>query len=917
MSIISEFANFGSEMSRLRKQLRDLPNVTLFASFSEYADHFCRIVGIRQRETALDLFFQTVSMKSVGNLTDFVRNQMLGRTDVRDRIETMTRSFDDLRLAHDAVRTVQHQLAVLQPLVDDRVRYEDASAQRQHLQACKDAVPTYVAYLSVDLLKADLHRHNHTLKTLRNDLADIDRQTTDRQRELTDLQVALKGNEKGQRLDALSQEITRLETERDKRRAAAQSYAGLVQQTDLSVPTSADEFYYNQQQLTKLKTALEQEVIRLQAERDALVIKQEAARTNRDTIAQELNSLDGRRTKIPGENINLRQRLLDAVGLAEADLPYAGELLRVSEGEEDWEGAAERRLRGLGMTLLVRADYYERVSEWVNRQSLRGRLVYNTIPADYRQQKSDISPLRPSLVNKIDIRNDTEFFDWLTDQLLNFHDLTCCDTLSEFRREPFAITREGQIKGGRGRHEKDDTHKINDSSRYVLGWSNADKIRVLRQQLVQADSDCKTVVGQVADMDHAIRGLAKKQAVLHELTRFTDYADMDWTATAQRIEKRVQDRQQLTNEAGELAVLEQQIEAVAEQLGKLSDRKESKSRLTGQEENKVRQTANDLYEAFALLNVADETVLQGIFPDHEQMLETFDTWLTLIDEQPIPDDRLTDPVRQTLLTFNEDTAIDRGRVRQLANDVPKKLDQMIGLREADEKKLRDNLVKQMGEYRHTFPVESADFSNDMRDLALYVARYNLLNDSELARHEARFRELLQRGTIHEVALFDTYLRQRETDIAEKIDLINEHLKQVSYSPTSYVQLTRDRVRGGSAEAIDDFRNELRACSSRQRGRSRLQRSQIRAGEATPRPPGEHPRRRPALGRARYRRAAVVHVWGERARPRNRAGTRILQRRIGEIGRAEREISLHHSGLGHCVPVRAERKPPAHLPVRDD
>ena len=345
----------------------------------------------------------------------------------------------------------------------------------------------------------------------------------------------------------------------------------------------------------------------------------------------------------------------------------------------------------------------------------------------------------------------------------------------------------------------------------MLGWSNADKIRVLRQQLAQADSDCKTVVGQVADMDQALRGLAKKQAVLHELTRFTDYADMDWTATAQRIEKSVQDRQQLTNEAGELAVLEQQIKTAEEQLGKLSERKESKSRLTGQEENKVRQTANDLYEAFALLNVADEAVLQGILPDHEQMLETFDTWLTLIDEQPIPDDRLTDPVRQTLLTFNDDTAIDRGRVRQLANDVPKKLDQMIGLREADEKKLRDNLVKQMGEYRHRFPVESADFSNDMRDLDLYVARYTQLNDSELARHEIRFRELLQRGTIHEVALFDTYLRQRETDIAEKIDLINEHLKQVSYSPTSYVQLTRDRVRGGSAEAIDDFRNELRAC----------------------------------------------------------------------------------------------------------
>ena len=345
----------------------------------------------------------------------------------------------------------------------------------------------------------------------------------------------------------------------------------------------------------------------------------------------------------------------------------------------------------------------------------------------------------------------------------------------------------------------------------MLGWSNADKIRVLRQQLEQADTVCKTVVGQVADMDQAIRGLAKKQAVLHELTRFTDHADIDWPATAQRIEKCELDRQQLTSEAGELAILEQQITWVEKEINKLKQDTTDANMDVGKTVGNIGTAVLDLRHAFNTLQIAGEDSLQALFPQTNEVLEDFDTWLTLIDEQPIPDDRLTDAVRQTLLTFNEDTAVDRGRVRQLANDVPKKLDQMIGLKTTAENDLRSNLIRQMGEYRHEFPVESADFSNDMRDLDLYVARYNLLNDSELARHEARFRELLQRGTIHEVALFDTYLRQRETDIAEKIDLINEHLKQVSYSPTSYVQLTRDRLRGGSAEAIDDFRNELRAC----------------------------------------------------------------------------------------------------------
>jgi len=55
----------------------------------------------------------------------------------------------------------------------------------------------------------------------------------------------------------------------------------------------------------------------------------------------------------------------------------------------------------------------------------------------------------------------------------------CCDTLDQFRREPQAVTRAGQTKGRGERHEKDDRHRIDDRSRYVLGWSNEQKIEAL------------------------------------------------------------------------------------------------------------------------------------------------------------------------------------------------------------------------------------------------------------------------------------------------------------------------------------------------------------------------------------------------------------------------------------------------------
>ena len=55
--------------------------------------------------------------------------------------------------------------------------------------------------------------------------------------------------------------------------------------------------------------------------------------------------------------------------------------------------------------------------------------------------------------------------------------------MAEFRRMPTAITKAGQVKGGGGRHEKDDRFRIDDRSRYVLGWSNESKIAALTVEL--------------------------------------------------------------------------------------------------------------------------------------------------------------------------------------------------------------------------------------------------------------------------------------------------------------------------------------------------------------------------------------------------------------------------------------------------
>ena len=84
MSIAADFAHFGSDIAGLRKKLRGL-GAEVSDSFPPYGAWFRRRFGI-ENEQALELFHQTVSMKSVGSLTDFVRSHMLEPFDVAPRI---------------------------------------------------------------------------------------------------------------------------------------------------------------------------------------------------------------------------------------------------------------------------------------------------------------------------------------------------------------------------------------------------------------------------------------------------------------------------------------------------------------------------------------------------------------------------------------------------------------------------------------------------------------------------------------------------------------------------------------------------------------------------------------------------------------------------------------------------------------
>ena len=90
--------------------------IGLHDGFPEYGRDFRRRLGI-ESEQAMELFHQTVSMKSVGNLTDFVREHMLEPFNAAQATRDIVAHFDHLTSAHEAVLRAQAQLDALTPLL--------------------------------------------------------------------------------------------------------------------------------------------------------------------------------------------------------------------------------------------------------------------------------------------------------------------------------------------------------------------------------------------------------------------------------------------------------------------------------------------------------------------------------------------------------------------------------------------------------------------------------------------------------------------------------------------------------------------------------------------------------------------------------------------------------------------------------
>jgi len=776
LSIAADFSRFGSDITQLRKRLRG-QGAEVEEGFPKYGAWFRRRLGI-DNEQALELFHQTVSMKSVGNLTDFVRSHMLEPFDVAPRIQALIAHFDDLNRAHEAVLKAKRQVELLTPLVADCEHHAELADGMEKLRACREALRPYFAHLKLELLdkrlaglREDLARHQSKVDAL---TAQRDGQTAESAR----LKQAISDNG-GDRIEQLKEAIRLAGTERDRCKAKAERYAELLRVID-ETPAETPDTFLRQRQLLEQHLAQgrvqEAEFQNTMTER---AVELHQGKAQHQALVAEIDSLMARRSNIPAEQVRLRAALCEALGIDEAELPYAGELIQVRDDERDWEGAAERLLRNFGLSLLVPDGHYARVADWVDRTHLRGRLVYYRVRAAASGHAPELHP--DSLLRKLAIKHDAACYQWLEAELARRFDYACCANQAQFRRESRAITQAGQIKDLTGRHEKDDRYRIDDRGRYVLGWSNTKKLAALGAQREHLEARLQGIADTIAGIQSQQTALKARLDSLNKLDEYRDFRELDWRSPAAEVERLQDERRHLEAASDVLRQLTGQLNELTERLQQTEAALEQRKTERAKTEQKV-ETAEALYaETRAVYDDPEST------PHRERFAAL-------------------DALRTEMLGEHQLTVEScDNRERDLRDGLQARID-------AEQKKLErlaEKIIKIMSAFKDEFKLETADFDASVEAAREYRNLLDQLNRDDLPRFEARFKELLNVNTINEIANFNAQLaRERET-IKERIAHINESLTQIDYNDGRYIVLESQ----ASPDAdIRDFQAELRACT---------------------------------------------------------------------------------------------------------
>jgi uncharacterized protein YPO0396 len=748
---IDEFESFDLDPRKIKKLF---PDDFCEEEFSPYQERFMRDLGI-EGENALRLLHKTQSAKNLGDLNSFMRDFMLSEPETFEAANAMVDEFGKLNEAHQSLIEARNQIELLRPARTDLAERTKDLMEKISIADTLDRMDEWVNTRKQELFERRAARLRLEEARLSSLIVGFEDKIAGEKRSLEDLQTRYR-EEGGAALEGWQRELSDERRKREQRGTTLQRLRNIVTQMKRALPETPESFSALKAEARAILEAWQDPSgvhAARQAERDRLRDEKSSLARGITEVEREYESLRHQPSNIPASFLEKRFELARNAGLSESSLPFVGELLKVRVGEESWEGAIQRVLRGFSLSLLVSEDDWPRLSRAAEERHLGFRLVYYRVrrgeaPSKSGQRKKD------GLPGKLDIRA-CMWKDWLAKELDERFSYVCVDSVKALNDYEKTVTKAGQVRHGHDRFEKDDRNRLNDQSEWTLGFSNQAKLDIFKERLKKTEL-------QISNLNMSIAAIEEEQASQGALVglagRIVDleWQDMDLAPVVARIAALEESIAASMKKGGSLERLKGEIDALTEGLGQLErdirilyGERKSVSDNIGEDESAVRILASLSVNAF----IPTTTV-----------------------------ERLED-----LFTI-ESEALSLENVDAREKKARKTLGDRKGVLIAEIKGLEDRIENTFCRYREKWPLDVKDLEPSLEGAPEYMARLDKLELEDLPSHEARFADYLREQSYKHLTELSTRIERNKRDIRKRMNVVNQSLSASLFGEGTHLEI---------------------------------------------------------------------------------------------------------------------------------
>lgn len=767
-----------------KKLARLFPKTEFFDSFKEYAARFSNIFGLKEK--ALSLFNQTVGIKVLGDLTQFIRLQMLEDPEADEQFKSLHDHYTDLLTSHKAIQKDEKQLELLSPVIENKGKLKLLQDNLSLLSFVQDQLPFFLGKMEYNLLSLYISRIEQEINDAKREQEDLEENIRKTEEEKEQLITQRANLNVDSQVQLLTKDINAEIKDRDTKKTYFNQYLNLAEKIGLQTDLSELSFRENLDKIQQSDLSSKQQLDELSYEKFVSKNDAEQISSQIEEIQNNITSLLNRRNRIPQDLISVRKKLLELLGTGEDELPFVGELIKVNDNASHWEDAIERILHNFSLQLLVPEKYNKQVNHFVHSNNLQTKLVYQRIDKNQSGTLIRWPEDDDLLVNKIEIKDSGMYAEWLEQQLLERFNYYCTDDLDVFYGSRKAVTSNGLIRNN-NRHEKDDRPNKFDRLKYTLGWDNKATIKLLQGKKYGLEKDHEEVFKKLQNIAPQIKSLEDKRLLIVKISDILSYNDINWQQHAEKIET-------LKKQIEELKTSSDKYQTICKQLDIIVAH------------SKLKAETKDLY-------IKKITTLENDFNQKNKR------------KISIQFSDLTDDGNKAIQGFITNESIK-------GND-PETLEQLELLKKilSDKSKSRHNsanselhalnletvsLVSAFVNPPEKILKEFPDWGGDVMNIQASHTSLEELEDlyekilhQRLVEHKRRFREYMDKSMLDALTSYRTWLFNEEDKIKEVIEELNTPLKKITFTknPDTYLQL---ECRATKEQEIKQFKEQLSA-----------------------------------------------------------------------------------------------------------